>query len=754
MIFEPTLLQEKNMNNQTPDIWYPRVLVLLQQRRIIDALDKLGTIARAGDSSAILPQLDELRFMYGNMLNYTVKGVNDPKQELIYKRLLSSVYTLADKLHQIALEQRGSRIIAMKRDMENELRRERLDMSESLQGLYFDHELDEMLRSTELFSDETESDAAVRHRQSIFKIFNQLWLSDNLSEDDATMVLRFFNSDSIPWFEKAIMVSALTMGLLRVFDARRLQLLAELYRHPEPRINQRALVGLLIAFAIYDDRIQLSDNLVHSLEALNEQTDFKAEALSVVIQFIRATDTEKITRKFHDEVIPDIIRFNEDLSEKLNLDTLMTTDEFEDKNPDWEKYFDNQPGLVQKLEEMTNMQMEGGDVFLGAFAMLKSFPFFNALPNWFMPFYPEHFEVQKVLNHETEAFREAMMLGIGRSVYLCNSDKFSFVFNLNRLPDAQKRMMGQMFAAEAEQIQELLSEELSDPALHKKRIVIQYIQDLYRFFKLHPIRNEVADLFNPAFRIHRSGMFTHLVTGVDFYKQVAAFYFDNGHYEQALELYLMFGASGEAYAELFEKTAYCYQQLGEYTLAIEYYKKADLFDTNRAWLLGKIARCYLKLDKTREALEVWLELAEMEPDNNRVASAIGTCYLNLGETDKALEYFYRIEFAEPGSPKAMRPVAWCLFILNRPRDAERYYEQLLELEPNAFDYMNAGHVALTLNKIETAAQHYINSIRLRDNDIRTFLRGFASDRKYLLNNKVDEALLPLVIDYVRYSLRK
>lgn len=740
------------MNFQKTEVWYNRVHALLKQRRLIDAMDKLVAVANAGGFFACLPPLEEVRNMYGNMLKYTAKGVNDPQHELIYNRLLTAVYDQADILHQQSLKNSGGRIPALKKEMEHEMRRENMDMVESLQGLSFDHELEEMLRSTELYSDESESEPAIRHRQAIYNIFNQLWLTDKLTEDDASMVLRIFGSDSIPWFEKAMMVSALTLGLLRNFDPRRVQILIELYNHADPQVNQRALVGLLITFRVHDDRIQLNPHLATALTPLKANPDFAKEAMAVVIQFIRATDTEKITRKFHDEVIPDIIRFNEELSEKINLDSLITNEEFEDKNPDWEKYFDSQPGLMQKLEEMSNMQMEGADVFLGAFAMLKSFQFFNTLSNWFMPFYPEHYEVQKALSPESEEFKAAMLQGVGLSVYLCNSDKFSFILNLNRLPEAQKHMMGQMFTAEAEQIKELLSEELSDPDLRKKRIVIQYIQDLYRFFKLHPVHTEITEVFTPGFKIHRTGIYNLLIDEPDHFKKIAAFYFDNNHYEQALELYVILGRAGEAYAELFEKTAYCHQQLGDYNEAIAYYRKADLFDTNRSWLLGKIAQCYLKLDRTREALEVWSELAVLEPENLRVAGSIGTCYLNLGETDKALEYFYRIEFAEPGSAKAMRPVAWCLFILNRPEDADSYYQQLIDMEPNAFDYMNAGHVALVLNEIELAVSHYTNSIRLRDGDIRAFLKGFTADRKYLLANGVDEALLPLVVDYVRFSL--
>ena len=51
----------------------------------------------------------------------------------------------------------------------------------------------------------------------------------------------------------------------------------------------------------------------------------------------------------------------------------------EDKNPEWETFFKESPDVYNKLEEFTNLQMEGADVFLGAFAMLKQFDFFNEI---------------------------------------------------------------------------------------------------------------------------------------------------------------------------------------------------------------------------------------------------------------------------------------------------------------------------------------------------------------------------------------
>jgi tetratricopeptide (TPR) repeat protein len=738
------------MNYREIEEWYNGVCRLLEQQRVLDALDKIAVIAMQKGNTGHLARMDELRFTYGNMLSYTVKGVADPQRDLIYNRLLVSVYELADNLRMDLISRTSLRTIGMKHELEREMRQSSEDMAESLLGLSFDHELEEMLRSTVLFDDETESETAVQHRNAIIRAFQLLWLTHKLTEDDAVRVLKIFDSTSIPWYEKSMLVSALTLGMLRCFDYRKLELLIRLYDEEDYRISQRALVGLIVAISIYNNRILLYPALMERLFLLRGNERFATEAESVMIQLIRSKDTEKITRKFREEIIPDVIRFNEDLSEKLNLDKLMSPEEFQDKNPDWEKYFDNQPGLVRKLEELTNMQMEGADVFLGAFAMLKSFPFFSELPNWFMPFYKEHYAIVNALKGEEDPFKKTLAEGIERSVFMCNSDKFSFILNIANMPDAQKGLIGQMFSAEAEQYEELLSEEANDPSLRSKRVVIQYIQDLYRFFRLHPLRSEMGDIFSLPLEFHLTSIFDLLVNDTARLKAIASFYFDNDHYDEALRIYQLLEMKGESYAELFEKSGYCCQQKGDYQDAIDCYRKADLFDTNRAWLLGKIAQCHLKLSDTRAALETYLELNSLETDNLKTAAAIGTCYLNLNEPAKALDYFYRIEFADQGSARAMRPVAWCLLVLGRTDEAAPYYQQLLGLEPNAYDYINAGHLAFCRGDKQQAAEYYISSIRKREGDLRSFLKGFNADRNVLIRNGVDKDELPLMMDYIRF----
>lgn len=741
------------MNITETNDWYNRICELLKQHRLIDALDKISSEITAKEITDYAEQLDNIRYAYSNMLTYTVKGIDDPSRKQIYNHLLISAYELADQVKLGLLNQPGLRIAITKLDLDRQMRRDNEDLAENLLGLSFDHELNEMLHSTALFDDESESEQAIRHRQAILRAFHHLWLTNKFTEDDAGVVSRIFGSNSLPWYEKAMMVSALTLGLIRCFDVRKIELLVSLYSHEDPQISQRALVGLLLSFSLYDERFTIYPQLNSAVLNLGFDELFATDAIAVITQIIRSKDTDRITRKFREEIIPDIVRFNEDLSEKLNLDKLIRSDEEIDKNPDWEKYFDNQPDLIKKLEDLTNMQMEGADVFLGAFSMLKSFDFFNDLHNWFMPFYREHYAVVNSLRNEAPGFGDILLKGIENSPYMCNSDKFSFVLNIRHLPQAQKDVMAQMFSAEVEQFEELMSEETTDPQLRKRRIIIQYIQDLYRFFKLHKLRHETGDIFQLPLDAHNSGVFTGIISETVHYKRIADFYFDNYHYEEALIVYSRLYKMGENNAEIYEKSGYCHQQLARYHEAIAMYRKADLFDTSRKWLLGKIAQCYLKIQDSTEALNTYLELSALDPEDLRTKASIGTCYINIGEFEKALGYFYEIDFSEPGSPRAMRPVAWCLFSLGRISEADEYYKQLLQMEPNTYDFMNAGHVALCQGNRQLAVNYYKNSVLSRDGDLKAFLKGFIADRKLLVANGIDPLEIPLLLDYIRISLK-
>lgn len=72
----------------------------------------------------------------------------------------------------------------------------------------------------------------------------------------------------------------------------------------------------------------------------------------------------------------------------------------------------------------------------------------------------------------------------------CNSDKYSFVFAFQQVINQIPQNMREMLERGEATVNELAIEELESPAYIRRT----YLQDLYRFFRLFPMR---ATFVNP-----------------------------------------------------------------------------------------------------------------------------------------------------------------------------------------------------------------------------------------------------------------
>lgn len=134
-----------------------------------------------------------------------------------------------------------------------------------------------------------------------------------------------------------------------------------------------------------------------------------------------------------------MMKFNHLAGRKLNMEELMGGDsDFSEKNPEWKKELE-ESGLGKKLQEYSNLQMEGADVFHSTFSGLKSFPFFSELGNWFLPFDPSYSEIANLFPDESK--NSLLKTAILDSGHMCNSDKYSFCLSLAQIPQAQREMM-------------------------------------------------------------------------------------------------------------------------------------------------------------------------------------------------------------------------------------------------------------------------------------------------------------------------
>lgn len=734
---------------------YNRIEALVLEGRLKEAFQMLKEVVVQTADGNLTTQFESLDNNYRNLVKYAVEGIDDPERENIYRKIKKETLELSDSTLQKALSINSTGSIhGQKRLLDKRVTAIKTGIEEKLEDLSLHQELAGML-GREYRGDADES-VYQKQKQLLKDIFDFVWLSDKMTESDSGLVKKIISSDSFIWPEKCVIVTALSLSLFRCFDVKKFGLLTDIYLEGRIQISQRALTGLVFGLMMYSKRLSLYEEIIEKIRLLPETPDFSKNIQTIVIQWLKSRETEKIKRKLEDEIIPEVVKFQPKLKEKLDLENIIPEEMFEDKNPDWERVFEDSPGLLDKLQEFSQMQMEGSDVFMSAFSKLKNFSFFNDMMNWFMPFYKGNPEINSIFRNEKESFDvESFMELLSKSFYMCNSDKYSFCLNLQAIPESQKTAMMNMFNAEMEGMIEIAREDevLNKPALVNS-IYAQYFHDLYRFYKLYPQRNEFWDVFTPdtGFLDHES--VAAVFGNPDNLRNIAEFLFEKEYYNEALGVYLILHRRGDNSLETFEKTGYCHHRLQHYAEAINWYLKAELYDSNRAWNIKKIALCHRNLRNYDEALKYYLEAEKLEPDNLYVKTFIGHTFLDLGNYTKALEYYYQVELLSPDNKKVLRPIAWCLFLLGKFRESEKYYMMLLQEDPNKYDFMNLAHVLLCQKRTDESLKNYIQSVNYSKDGLQWFGSSFDEDAKHLVNHGIEPNYLGYLKDYIRYLTEK
>ncbi|MCF6333724.1 MAG: hypothetical protein L3J11_10615 [Draconibacterium sp.] len=735
-------------------IQYNEICQNLAERKLKPAFDSLE---KSISENGLVVYMEEWRILeqtYQYMLKYTVDGIQDPERQKIYRKLIVSVFELNDKIFEAAQLKKSPSIEYEKMRAFQGITSTDIEFLESeLENYYLQEELVSLVNETDIKSSSKKTDAK-NHQKKIVALFNYVWFRDKLLPKEIDFLHRFFTNGLIRKSYQSFIISALVLSLQRHFDEEKFMLLFDVFELENEELKQRALVGLLINFYKYDSRMPFYPAITGRLKIVNEGPGFKQNLERVIVQFIRSKETEKIQKKIKDEIIPEMIKISPNLKDKMNLDSLMEDGLNDDKNPEWEEIFKDAPGLMNKMEEFSELQMEGADVFMGSFSMLKMFPFFNEFSNWFMPFFTENPDISQLVDDEDETnvrFVEA----VNNAPILCNSDKYSFCFSIQNLPKENREFMAEGMKAEMSQFNEMQAdEELTEPGKKSGFISNQIIQDLYRFYKLHPRKNDFEDIFNWRFDFHNKITLGEILMEDDkILRNIAEYYFSKDYFEEASEIFnhlLDIDKNGE----LYQKVGFCFQKSGDFENALNAYKKAELYGLNKLWNFKKIALCYRNLRQPKKALEYYLEAEKLDGEDLNVQLNIGHCFLELEQFEDALKCYFKVEYLAPGNKKVWRPLGWCSFVTGKKGKAEKYFQNLIDDGPNKHDLMNMGHVQWSLGNRKLALEFYKKSIAQIDFSISEFFEVFDEDLHYLLAQGVEKEDVPIMLDQLRYFVQE
>ena len=557
-----------------------------------------------------------------------------------------------------------------------------------------------------------------------------------------------YNSENV-----SLVPSMLSKGKLGLFpegvkDRKALRRIFDAAASREPEISVRALIVLLLMLYKYRWRMHLYPQLDNRLHALAETyPSFTKTLLQITLRFILARETEKISNKLQNEILPEMMKLNETLGKKINLKDLTPEQLSDEMNPEWQDAIFADSDLAKKMTEFSELQLEGADVLHSTFVHLKNYPFFREVSNWFLPFSISH----SALEGTPESRELTLIDTVMDASFMCNSDKYSLFLSMMSLPEsARKMMLTQLDGQAAEMIQQN-KEELLGKRSKTELIAGQYVQDLYRFFKLYPRHLDFDDLFAYPLDFHNLPTLTPFISDEESLSAIAAYYLQKNYFQDALTVFTRLVEMNPEDDVLFQKTGYCRQMTNDIAGALQDYLHADLLNPRSKWVIRRIAGCYRTLKQPDKALEYYHRYETLSPDNLSVQISIGHCHLELKDYNEALKYFYKVDYLDTESHKAWRPIAWCSFLTGKYDQARHYYRKILDDKPNMQDFLNAGHTEWALQSMTQAIAYYKEAIRKENGDWDKFYEQFKQDIPDLEKAGIEQDEIPLLLDEVRYQ---
>lgn len=713
---------------------------LLKGHQLKKAIDKLSEIITEDGDWNLYTNFSEVRSAYSYMLEYMRMGMPDPNREKLYNELVGKCFILNDRA---ALNNKESKATLYRQYLNryagsNDTAQLHMRIAEN----HANYSVVHMIPSPE--SKSVAKKLQQEHEQLLREIFYRIWTSSNWNSQTSDDIWGLLTDSEISINDRATFVSAITLGLLNCFEPQKIATLCRLSFSDEAEISTRALIGIVLILSVYEHRIAYFPELTFALQTLGDSDRIKQRMHNIQIQLLRCRETQKIDRKMRDEIIPAMLKNPHLGTGKLGMDIMSEIDE-EEKNPEWKEWLEND-NIKDKLNEMAKWQMEGADVYMSTFSQLKRFPFFEEMCNWVRPFDTDVPQIADLLPQNSN--KKSLFGAICSSRFFCNSDKYSFCFTFEQVPVEQRNMMMQQLGEEKEiasEGPETLSKAQKDK--DAEHIGNQYIQDLYRFFKLSRYKKQFIDPFTLSLNILENSHLAFMINDPDAIMHTFNYLIDKEYYSEAYNAGLLLEKESRTYnADFYQKMGYSLQKEGKYREAAGYYTKADIISPDSLWTMKHIAQCYRLLGEYENALQYHNAALEVAPDNISLLLQTGECLAILKRYDEAFEHFFKVEYLAPESPQAWRAIAWCSFLNGKEEQARHYYAKLLAHKKAKFeDYINAGHTEWIAKKPQQAVELYKKAAELRGNtaDVTDIIK---EDYNILIERGATEFELALLND--------
>ena len=721
-----------------------KVTTLLDDNRLKQAIDTLSDGIDSLQDWELHTRFTEMQTAYRYMLDYMRQGMPDPDRERLHAELIGRCYIINDQIAVARLTEHSTKVYCQMRR-----RYKSLEGLNVLAGRIKENAANLMVTKG-LPANECRSvrnELGAEHTRMLAQLFGTILGSTAWTRSDAENIIALVSDNEIAINDRAVAVSAIMLSTLKCFEPLKVTTLCAIAANSSTLLSTRAIVGLVIALYQYSGRIRHYSEIGNALEALTENATVLRRLQTIQIQLLRCRETQKIDRKMREEIIPAMMKNPHLHNEKFSMDILKEIEEDEDKNPEWKQWLEKDE-IKGKIEEMAKWQIEGADVYMSTFSQLKRFPFFNELFNWFRPFDAEEPSIAELMP-DNSAMSRTLIGAICSSQFFCNSDKYSFCFTFKQVPQEQRDMLMGQLTGQGDPAEMMPDTSTEIPTEKKAEIESnQYIQDLYRFFKVSDYRHEFNDPFNMSLNLLSKEELAQLVNDNEAVLRMFRYLVEKEYYSEAYKAGAIYEKSGEGDAQFYQEMGYCMQKERDYNTAIDYYTRADIIKPDSLWTLRHIAQCYRLQGESDKALSYYQMAEELAPENISLLLQTGESFATMKRYDEAFARFFKVEYIKPSSRRALRAIAWCSFLTCKDNQARDYYKRLTEMPSASYeDFLNAGHVEWVNHNNAQAIEFYSKAKEICGSTDKV-AEQIMHDSEVLIARGVSEIELQLLRDLI------
>lgn len=700
-----------------------KIEIALRQQRVNEALRLLEEKI---DSSLLAYVGDDLTIIKSNyhyLTSYFLQNSSDPQRTEVLQKIMRKLWELLDTVSEMLY----------RKELHATFYQEQNNYFRKL------HEpLDSLQKSIDSFH-ESFTDR-LTYEGALEQLFDYFWFESDYSPESMALFKAAMHNPFWKEAEKSLLVSALTFNMWRGFSASKWEMLFDACYTDCELTKQRALVGVVFNMSQQHNRLAYYPHLERLFTLLLEQEDAKESLRQITFQIIRTSETKRINQKMSEEIIPELLKAQQELKGKFNPETLMEMGE-EERN-EWGEFME-QSGVGKTMQEMQELQMSGSDIYLTTFSALKRTPFFRNTHHWFLPFDTNRTEIASLFAHKGNTLINAFIA----SNTLCHTDKYSFCMALQGMSKQEQETTFSSMSGELEELQEMINENREIKSESKKQLSNQYIQDLYRYFEYGPAHLALENMFKHSLLLHKNSYFEQLFSTPEELLAVGSFYFEKRCFPQAVELLERVKTTLPS-PQLFKQIGFCHQQASDFINAIVAYDTADLLEPDNHKTLKHLAYCARQMGDKEKALGYYERIETLYPEDYRNRLYLAHCLLDMNEVGRAKQVYAKLHFEYPGQKSVWKGLAWCYFVEGDYMQSERYWSQLLaERGHNTDELLNAGHCAFAQQNRMLALERYkmcMESCAEKDD----FYTLYDNDRNYLLAQNIKEEEVELMRDLI------